>query len=60
VAKAVRLASRTSYGMEISQDNGLILINMNLKSIKKEMENYRDLYERISQVICLSATIIIK
>ena len=36
VAKAVRLASRTSYGMEISQDNGLILINMNLKSIKTE------------------------
>jgi hypothetical protein len=31
-------------GMEISQDNGLILINMNLKSIKTEMKNYRDLY----------------
>ena len=31
VAKAFRLASRTSYGMEISQDNGLILINMKAK-----------------------------
>ena len=37
VAKAFRLASRTSYGMEISQDNGLILINMNLKSIKTDL-----------------------
>ena len=47
VAKAVRLASRTSYGMEISQDNGLILINMNLKSIKTEMKALKVTYSRL-------------
>ena len=44
VPKIVGMENWPGDGMEISQDNGLILINMNLKSIKKEMENYRDLY----------------
>ena len=37
MAKIVGLENWPGDGMEISQDNGLILINMNLKSIKTDL-----------------------